>query len=648
MQRTDSLTFGQKYKAVLTIAIIGVAACLTIFSVFSLYQVSPDTSEKAAAQGLSSFQSYSQLQNFVAANAKSASQYERNDGSFSHTDSSPVLGVAGPETFAAESATASAVSSPSFTGTNNQVQGVDEPDIIKTDGTHLFVATSDTVAIINAYPPNSTSTLSTLSFRNANVLGIEIAQNRLLVIDQQSSNLTHIELLLYVDSNLSSPQLLDNMSVAGTYVSARLAKGYFYAVVQEPSYEFDSEGNVTGVMPSMIENGLPTILPPSSVYYTANQAQVSYYTLIISINVSSGKESTLSVLTGPSSTIYVSTSNIYVVYANYQEFYADGIPGDVFTGGVISQYNVQSQNSTIIRASYSNGTFGVESAGSVPGTVLNQFSLDEYNNYFRVATSRFTTIGGTVTTSNDVYVLDMNMSQVSAIQNIAPGENIYAVSFVGDMGYVVTYEQVDPLFAISFQDMMHPVILSALKVTGYSDYLYPLPGGYLIGVGKDAVASSTGNFSYYLGLKLSLFHVSLNGSSIEVSRYLIGDRGTDSPVLNDHLAFTFDPTRNITVIPVLLAEVNGNQSSAQNDPPFGNDVWQGAYVFNVNTSGFTLLGRVSQYPSSQNNSDSLNNNLDISRSVIIGNYLYTVSQSEVMVSDLASFSTVATILLPES
>ncbi len=328
------------------------------------------------------------------------------------------------------------------------------------------------------------------------------------------------------------------------------------------------------------------------------------------MSVSTGKEITLSVLTGPSSTIYVSTSNIYVVYANYQEFYADSIPGDVFNGGVLSPSNVQTENSTIFRASYPNGAVKVEAVGSVPGTVLNQFSLDEYNNYFRVATSRFTTIGTTSARSDDVYVLNLNMSQVSALRNIAPGENLYAVRFVGDMGHVVTFEQIDPLFAIYFQDLMHPVILSALKVSGYSYYLHPLPGGYLIGVGKDALASSTGYFSWYLGLKLSLFRISPNGGSVEVSRYLIGDRGTDSPVLNDHLAFTFDSTRNIPVIPVLLAEVSGNQTYDSGGAPlFGNYVWQGAYVFKVNSTGFTLLGRVSQYPPGQNYSVSPNNNL---------------------------------------
>jgi len=184
-------------------------------------------------------------------------------------------------------------------------------------------------------------------------------------------------------------------------------------------------------------------------------------------------------------------------------------------------------------------------------------------------------------------------------------------------------------------------------VTGYSDYLYPLPGGYLIGVGKDAVPSSTGDFAYYLGLKLSLFHVFDNGTSVQVSKSLIGDRGTDSPVLTDHLAFTFDSATNTMVIPVTLAQVSGNQTYGQNSPPpYGDPVWQGAYVFKVDASGFTLLGRVSQYPPGQNYGDSPNSSLQIDRSVIIGNFLYTISQGEVMVSDLSSFSTVATIQLP--
>ncbi|MDA4114285.1 MAG: beta-propeller domain-containing protein, partial [Thaumarchaeota archaeon] len=621
---------------------------------------------------LRSFQNSSQLQNFMAANAKSAQEYDAYGGA--GLIGGPMMLVGGLTTSTvtmAASATAgqsvdSSATSPSFTGTNVQVQGVDEPDIVKTDGTHIFVASTGSgsspaggsaVTIVQAYPPSSNAVLSTVSL-SGQVIGIEVAQGRLMVIDQlYTNNTAYIGLFLYNTSSLSSPRLISNVTVAGTYVAARMAQGYLYAVVQQPSYTFNGQGNATGVMPYMTVNGQRAALPTSSIFYTPNNSQIGDYTMIASVSMASGAETTISVLTGPSSTVYVSTSDIYVVYSDYRLFAnVDGIPGNVFNGGVpITSPSVQQdQNSTIFRASYSSdGKVVVRAVGTVPGSVLNQFSMDEYNSYFRVATSRLATIAGNSTESDDVYVLNQNMSQVSALRNIAPGENLYAVRFAGDMGYVVTFEQVDPLFAISFADIAHPVILSALKVNGYSDYLQPLFGNsYLLGVGKDTVASSTGNFAYYLGLKLSLFHVAANGSSSDVSDYMIGDRGTDSPVLTDHLALTYDPANNITVIPVLLAQVPANEqssgTSSQGPPPFGNPVWQGAYVFRVNSTGFTLLGRVTQYPANQNYGDSPNGNLQIERSIIIGGYLYTISQSELMVSSLSSLTTVATVSLPGS
>ncbi len=608
-------------------------------------------------QGLSSFQSDSQLQQFITANAKSAQQYSRWGIGFG----GPVFwnGVKGVFTFGGVTSTMTALqalsatvdSVPSFTGTNVQVQGVDEPDRVKTDGIHLFVSTQGSVAIINAYPPNSTAVLAKLSFPTMNVLGLETAQDRLIVIGQTNGATPAVELLLYDVSNLASPRMMTNATISGTYVAARLADGFVYAVIQQPSYTFDGQGNATAVMPMASKNGVEAQIPASSVYYTGNAAQISYYTVISSMSMSTGAENTKTILTGPSATVYVSTSNIYVAYTNYPDLYSThGILGDAYTGGVVSLSDVQqAQNSTVLRASYSGGAVSVGAAGVVPGSVLNQFSLDEYSGYFRIATSRFAVVDGTPTRSDDVYVLDMSMNQVSALKNIAPGENLYAVRFVGDMGYVVTFEQIDPLFVISFKDMSNPTILSALKVSGYSDYLHPLPGGYLIGVGKDAVPSGMPNVAYYTSLKLSLFKISDNGTSTEVNRLLIGDRGTDSPVLTDHLAFTFDSARNITVIPLTLYLVSGNQGetvcSSGCSPPWGQPVWQGVYVIKVTDAGFTVLGKVSQYPTGQNFGDSPNSDLQIDRSVIIGDYLYTVSQSEVMVSTLDTFSTVATVSL---
>ena len=112
-----------------------------------------------------------------------------------------------------------------------------------------------------------------------------------------------------------------------------------------------------------------------------------------------------------------------------------------------------------------------------------------------MATSRSAFIDGSNTRSDDVYVLDQSLNQVGAIRNIAPGENIYSVRFEGDKGYVVTFQQIDPLFTISFTDPTKPMIVSALKVSGFSDYLHPFGTDYLIGVGKDSMPEPNGNFA---------------------------------------------------------------------------------------------------------------------------------------------------------
>ena len=330
----------------------------------------------------------------------------------------------------------------------------------------------------------------------------------------QSNVNASVNLRLYDVSTPSAPKILTTVSVNGNHVAARISQGYLYEIIQQPSYEFNGNGNVTAKYPTMVKDGVSSALSPSSTYYTPNKSQVSVYTMILSVSMSTGAQQSVAVLTGAASTVYASTSNIYVVYPNYPSFYADNIVGDVFGGsaGPAALGAIQPQNSTIFRVAYSNGDIGVKSAGSFPGVVLNQFSMDEYNGYFRVATSRAISPNGTNSRSDDVYVLDQNFTQVGALRNIAPGENIYAVQFQGDRGYVVTFEQIDPLFAISFANPTSPVILSALTVSGFSDYLYPFGNGYLIGVGKDTVQSPTGNFAWYLGMKLSLFHIASDGA----------------------------------------------------------------------------------------------------------------------------------------
>ncbi len=281
------------------------------------------------------------------------------------------------------------------------------------------------------------------------------------------------------------------------------------------------------------------------------------------------------------------------------------------------------------------------------GTVLNQFSLDEYQGYLRVATTGYSRLlNQTQVQVNNVYVLDQGLKVVGSLEGLAPNERIYSVRFLGDVGYVVTFERIDPLFAISFANPAKPVVLGALALTGFSDYLHPIGNGLLIGVGKETVpAPQEAGYVLYMGVKLSLFHVYDNGSSAEISKYVIGDRGSDTPVSTDHRAFVYDAGKGIVAFPVLVAQID--KSADEGNPSIfdsGTPVWQGAYLFNVSPqSGFQLIGRVTQIPSGVSVSE--NPDYYINRIVIIGDYVYTISNMMVSVNSLTGLSQVGEIRL---
>ncbi len=177
---------------------------------------------------------------------------------------------------------------------------------------------------------------------------------------------------------------------------------------------------------------------------------------------------------------------------------------------------------------------------------------------------------------NHLYVLGGDLKIIGKVEDLAAGERIYSVRFMGDKAYMVTFRQIDPLFVIDLSSPQNPKVLGYLKVPGVSDYLHPYDETHIIGVGRDA--SEEGMIK---GLKLALFDVSDFANPKEVSKYIIGDRGTSSDALYDHKAFLFDKEKNLLVIPV--SEYGANWKNH----------WQGAYVFNIDlANGITLKGKV--------------------------------------------------------
>lgn len=353
-------------------------------------------------------------------------------------------------------------------------------------------------------------------------------------------------------------------------------------------------------------------------------------------------------MTGWGSTVYASNSNIYLAFPDFYAYPMMGVmrPAAGTTFGAPIFWRGFGGNTTVFRiALMGSGQTQVQAEGMIPGTILNQFSIDEHNGYLRVATTSYGQLANQTSVQvNSVYVLDQGMKVVGAVENMAPTERIYSVRFLGDIGYVVTYERIDPLFAISFSDPTHPVILSSLELTGFSDYLQPIGNSLLLGVGKQTIpAPQEQGYVIYLGVKLSLFHVSPDGNSTVVANMTIGDRGSDTPVSSDHHAFVYDAQDGIVAFPILVAKVANGTSSGATFPSYGNPVYQGAFFFNVSQTGVKLIGSVTQVP--EGSSIGQSQDFYINRIVIIGDYVYTISNRMVMVSNLSDLSFVGTVEL---
>jgi uncharacterized secreted protein with C-terminal beta-propeller domain len=243
-----------------------------------------------------------------------------------------------------------------------------------------------------------------------------------------------------------------------------------------------------------------------------------------------------------------------------------------------------------------------------------------------------------------VYVLDMNLTVVGRLENLAPGENFHSARFMGNRCYLVTFKKTDPLFVIDLSNATNPQVLGELKIPGYSDYLHPYDETHLIGVGKNTVEAEEGDFAWYQGIKISLFDVSNVTNPVQDATYVIGDRGSDTPVLSDPKVFLFDRSRKLLAIPVMVAKIDESKYPSPVPPyAYGDPVWQGAYVFDISLyNNLTLEGRITH----MDNGMSINDRgYWITRSLYIENVLYTVSDRMIKMNKLEDMSLIGQVTL---
>lgn len=507
---------------------------------------------------------------------------------------------------------------PEYSTTNVQIQGVDEPDIVKSDGNYLYIISKSNLYIIRAHPSRDIRLVSNTILNNSPIQ-IFVNRDKLLVFSSRYNE--NVEPLskcvlaqndyvrcifpynqqtiasLYDISDRGMPKLIKEFEFEGQYFNARMIDNYVYIIITKPVYFSDK-------IPRIIPFGkLPEIYYFNETEYINTFAQVS----VIDIENAS-EESKIFLLESPEN-IFVSQNNLYLT--NTPEY----------------------DKTEIAKIEIKDGKITPRATGKVPGRVLNQFSMDEYNGYFRIAT----TTGSWDDETNNVYVLDAGMKIIGKLEGLAQKERIYSARFMNEKLYLVTFKKVDPLFVIDLKNPKEPKVLGKLKIPGYSDYLHPYDEHHLIGIGKETVEAKEGDFAWYQGIKISLFDVSDVEKPKEIAKYEIGDRGTDSEALRDHKAFLFDKKRGILVLPILLAEIDREQRPNASPSEHGDYVWQGAYVFNISEKGINLRGRVTHLKDDEELKKSgyyFGSQYSIKRSGYIENVLYTISDSIVKFNSL--------------
>ncbi len=518
-----------------------------------------------------------------------------------------------------------------FSETNVQVAGVDEGDIVETDGEFLYIASRNTLTIIDARKPDELKIASRVEFEQSPT-DMFLHEDRLTLIFPDQNKYyytpsygavatTHVVIVDVADAE--APQVVARTELQGSFVEARAIGQFVYLVSRSTMtlpqpisycspggcfYETQDE-YVDRVQDRIADLMIPEItssnddgltvtdkIDPTAIYKTESSgfSQLLAFTTFDMLSDTSGPVSTAAVPETTAATIYASTNSLYLIGQ--------------------SQWATEESTSVTKFDFAADGSVEMVARGQVTGHVLNQFSVDEHEGLLRIAT----TTGSRESWRNHLFVLEQQgqaLEVVGKIEDLAPGEKIYSVRFMGDRAYVVTFVKVDPLFAIDLSDPTNPQVLGELKVSGFSDYLQPIGENYLIGIGRNADEVAPGaTWTWYRELQISLFDVSDLSNPILVDRYSFeGGRGTNSDARFEHHAVSYFSEFNTLVIPVQVADDTG----------FGGYGGQSEFrVFKIDVeSGIEVLGSIQFDATPQ-------------RSLRIEDLLFTISTNEVKVHEL--------------
>lgn len=416
-------------------------------------------------------------------------------------------------------------SSTDYSQTNVREAGVDEGDVVKTDGKYLYILKSDSSVKIVDIQSSEMELVSTVTLDqlNESIEEIYLEDNQLILVtsgydssmEEQESDVyavdryTYAAVSVYDISDREHPQQTGRMTQEGTYRQSRKNGNYFYLLTQY-SPSIGESVDDSDVIPLVNEEKVTV----NNIYLPSDLDQPDY--LVVSGTDLSDLQkpvSTKAIVSGASD-FYMSTDSLYICCQNWEH---------------------GKSSTQILKFACCDGEITASNMAELPGYLNDTFSLDEYDGYLRV----LTTEDGNGE-SNNLFVLDEDMNTISSIRDIASGETIRSARFVGDMGYFVTFRQTDPLFCVDLSEPESPEILSELKISGFSSYLHMYGENRLLGIGYEA-DEDTGSQT---GVKLSMFDISDPENVTEENKYVIKD-AYYLPLDYNYKAITIDADKNL-------------------------------------------------------------------------------------------------------
>ena len=526
-----------------------------------------------------------------------------------------------------------------YSRTNNQVENVDEADIVKTDGKYIYYSQNNRIYIVDT-DLNLKSTIQEEDFRPYQIFvngtklvvfgtkynhsDIFVYRNTIVddvaesdetdVVEEDVSTVyrpkTYIR--IYDLENIEKPELAREIKIDGNYQDARMIEDNVYLVTNYYTYFYNGIDNLKDIdiLPcyeDSVAKGINYVEATDIAYF--ENTNDTNYSLIVGFNLNSKSQVNVETFFGCGSEMYVSENNLYLVT---QDGYWDA------------------KESTIYKFELDDSKVLAIASGKVEGYVGDQFAIDEYEGNLRVATTSWESNYRNFLFTDEyeshysthLTILNENLEKIGGIDDLIKDEEIYSVRFIGKIGYIVTFQEVDPLWVIDLSDPTNPVVKGELEIPGYSSYLHPYDETHIIGIGYNVKDNGYGGVTNDT-MKISMFDVSDVEHPKEIFNHTIGNQYAYSSIGHEHKALFFNKAENLIGFPISWWTRRENKS--------------GLVLFRIDLEN-NQFEEIDDLIESTTYSS-------MERAIYIGNGIYTIHMDQIIKYDLTTFEKVKTLEL---